>query len=454
MKKVLLQFFLVMLPVVVAAYDAEIDGFYYNFDETNRTATVTFGLRDYSGEITIPSEVTYNGDNYSVTSLGYNAFACCYNLTSIIIPNSVTSIEPCAFEECLSLSSITIPKSVTSIGYLAFKGCCGLTSITIPYSTTSIGYGVFAECPNISTIIVDEENTVYDSRDNCNAIIEKVTNTLVAGCKNTSIPPSATSLGRYAFFGCSSLSSITIPNNITSIGECALNGCTGLSSITIPNSVTTIGNLAFRNCSGLTSITIPNSVTSIDYNAFQGCSGLTSITIPNSITSISNHTFSGCTSLTSVIIPNSVTSIMASAFAYCNNLKDFYCYAEEVPATEIANPFIDSSYKSATLHVPANAINDYMTRSPWSDFGTIVALTESTTVADVNLNTMMIHNNDHLLSIEGVEKGMAICIYDISGKLLSSTTAAADVTTIRTSLPTGSIVIVKIGDISVRVLLK
>ena len=129
-----------------------------------------------------------------------------------------------------------------------------------------------------------------------------------------------TSIGEYAFYGCSSLTSITIPNSVTSIGGSAFNGCSGLTSVTIPNSVTSIGVSAFRDCSGLTSVTISNSVTSISDRAFEGCSGLTSVTIPNSVTSISDRAFEGCSGLTSVTIPNSVTSIGGSAFYGCKGL--------------------------------------------------------------------------------------------------------------------------------------
>ena len=214
---------------------------------------------------------------------------------TITIPNSVTSIGSSAFYGCSGLTSITIPNSVTSIGSSAFSGCGSLTSITIPNSVTSIGDAAFSYCRGLTSITVESENSIFDSRDNCNAIIETSSNTLIAGCKTTTIPNSVTSIGNYAFSGCSGLTSITIPNSVTSIGSSAFQGCSGLTSITIPDGVTSIGSSAFQGCSSLTSITIPNSVTSIGSSAFQGCSSLTSITFLGRVSSIVYSAFYGCT---------------------------------------------------------------------------------------------------------------------------------------------------------------
>ena len=219
----------------------------------------------------------------SVTSIGSSAFYGCSGLTSITIPNSVTSIGYRAFEDCSCLTSITIPNSVTSIGDYAFYGCSGLTSITIPNSVTSIGETAFCRCSGLTSIVVESGNLKYDSRGNCNAIIETANNTLISGCKNTIIPNSVTSIGWSAFGGCSGLASITIPNSVTSIEYNAFNSCSSLTSVTIPNSVTSIQSGAFADCSGLTSVTIGNSVTRIGKSAFYGCSSLTSVTSLNPI---------------------------------------------------------------------------------------------------------------------------------------------------------------------------
>ncbi|MBQ0068131.1 MAG: leucine-rich repeat protein [Bacteroidales bacterium] len=259
---------------------------------------------------TIPDYFAYNQNNLTsitipdfVTFIGSSAFYGCTGLTSVTIGNSVTSIGEGAFSECTGLTSveynaincadptaysyawfknstltslkigdkvkripaylafnqknlsgITIPDSVTFIGSSAFYGCTGLKSITIPNSVTSIGNEAFYECSGLTSIKVDAGNAYYDSRNNCNAIIETKSNSLIKGCMNTIIPNSVTSIGSSAFNYCSGLTSINIPNSVTSIGEWAFSECSGLTSVAIPNSVTYIGDGAFSNCSELLDI--------------------------------------------------------------------------------------------------------------------------------------------------------------------------------------------------------
>ena len=396
--RILCIVFAMFVSIQAHAYDYDFvrnDIYYIVTSAEDKTVEVARS-DTYSGDITIPSTVTYLGQTYTVTSIGDYAFYECSSLTSITIPNSVTSIGSYAFRgcssltsitignsvtsigdwafyNCTSLTSITIPNSVTSIGWSAFSGCTSLTSITIPNSVTSIRSAAFADCSGLTSIKVEAGNTSYDSHGNCNAIIETATNTLIAGCQNTTIPNSVTSIGNWAFSTCSSLTSITIPNSVTSIGSSAFLGCTSLTSSTIPNSVTSIGDWAFYNCTSLTSITIGNSVTSIGSKTFYNCSKLTSINIPNSVTSIGINAFWHCTSLTSITIPNSVTSIGDWAFSACSSLTDVYCYAENVPTTS-SNAFSSSPISSATLHVPVNSLEAYSTTEPWSFFGTKIAM--------------------------------------------------------------------------------
>ncbi|MDY4148155.1 MAG: leucine-rich repeat domain-containing protein, partial [Paludibacteraceae bacterium] len=283
-KKILLLWVLLSTAVCTFAYVFESGDLHYNIT-SDSTVEVTYqkmSSDNYSGltSVIIPESVTYDGTTYNIMNIGYRAFQKCTSLTSVTIGNGVTIIEINAFSGCTGLTSVTIPNSVTTIRYEAFSDCSGLTSITIPISVTSIKGNAFVGCNSLASIKVESGNAVYDSRNNCNAIIETATNTLVAGCRNT-----------------------IIPNSVTSIGSEAFAGCTGLTSITIPNSVTNIGSYAFKDCTSLTSIIIPNSVTNIESNAFSGCTSLRSINIPNSVTFIGEYAFGYCTSLTSINIP-------------------------------------------------------------------------------------------------------------------------------------------------------
>ena len=172
-----------------------------------------------------------------ITSIGDNAFFDCTNLTSIEIPNSVTSIGDNAFYYCTGLTSIEIPNSVTSIGNQAFNYCNGLTSIIIPNSVTSMGNYPFAYCSGLTNIVVEDGNHSYDSRENCNAIIETPHHYLVAGCRNTIIPNSIKHIQTDAFAGCSDLTSIEIPNSVTDIGPGAFEDCSSLSSISYTGTI-------------------------------------------------------------------------------------------------------------------------------------------------------------------------------------------------------------------------
>ena len=325
MKKFLILMALLWAAIPAWSYDFSAvapsgQTLYYAFGGNGGGVRVVRGPVIPLGGLVIPSSVTYLGSVYPVTEIGDTAFLDCSGLTSVTIGNSVTSIGEDAFFYCIGLTSVTIPNSVTSISYGAFQYCSGLTSITIPNSVTSIGGSAFWDCSGLTSIVVSSGNTIYDSRNNCNAIIETATNTLLLGCPNTTIPTSVTSIGDYAFSDCIGLTSVTIPNSVTSIGEGAFVGCSGLTSVTIPNSVTSIGDHAFSYCSGLTSVTIPNSVTSIGDYAFCHCTSLTSVTIPNSVTSIGDEAFCNCIGLTSVTIGNSVASIGNCAFYHCTSL--------------------------------------------------------------------------------------------------------------------------------------
>lgn len=319
----------------------------------------------------------------SVSEIGYSMFYQCKNLTSVVLPDKISVIGEGMFEECFSLTDVTLPEGLTSIGMGAFKYCESLTNITIPAGVTSIGAYGFSGCSGLSQITVDENNTVYDSRENCNAIIETAANKLLFGCKNTVIPNGITTIGQDSFSYCSGLTSIIIPNSVTYIDAGAFYGCSGLKELTMPCSanfyndstpfggihlkkvtltkgsgimmdyimvnsregpicytntpwyisrnsieeiiiedgIENIGNYAFFYTFNLETVVIPESVKSIGKSAFMGCENLKNITIPENVTSIGDGAFGLCKSLTDITIPKNITKIGKNLFKECSGLK-------------------------------------------------------------------------------------------------------------------------------------
>lgn len=403
----------VFLSLPIMAVCVEIDGINYDLVEKTHEATVLYkSSGSYSGDIVIPESVEYEGNyphegtTYRVISIGFNAFRGCSGLTSVTIPNSVAEIGIQAFDGCSGLTSVTIPNSVHGIGKWAFRDCTGLTSVTIGNGVSYVGIGdeAFKGCTGLTSVHISDLAAwckVDFASDDSNPLNyahhlflngEEVKDLVIPngvqsigeyafyrcfGLTSVTIPNSVTSIEPYAFWGCPGLTSVIIPDNVTYLGERAFQSCPGLTSATIGNSVTSIGEYAFSNCTGLASVIIGNSVTSIEFGAFAGC-GLKSVTIPNSVTSIGSFAFQGCLGLTSATIGNSVKRIEKYAFADCRELLDVYCYADKAPYTG-DNVFKNSYIGRAYLHVPAASIENYKAKTPWNEFGKIVALTEEGT---------------------------------------------------------------------------
>jgi len=332
-----------------------------------------------------------------VTSIGFYAFRACNGLKSINIPSSVKLIEEYAFMFCEGLVSVNISEGVGSIENDAFYGCSVLESVKIPASVSNIETEAFGRCRSLESIVVDPANAKYDSRENCNAIIETATNTLIAGCKNTVIPKGITCIGPRAFFHSSDLASITIPEGVTKIWYEAFRDCSSLKQINIPSSVTEIGHQVFYDCEGLTSMTVapknskydsrdgcnaiietasntliyacnttvmPQSITGIGPMAFSRLTGLTEIVIPDGVTSIGYNAFESCNNLTSITIPSSVTGIEFGVFDFCSNLTRVVSKIEK-PFELERNPFFRIS-DDCVLTVPAGTRDAYIS-SGWTE---------------------------------------------------------------------------------------
>lgn len=458
-KLMVLTMLMSMVGLRAMAYGAIVDGIKYNF---NGAEAIVIYNPDYTGRVSIPPTVSYQGYEYSVTSIGDCAFKGCTSLTSITIPTSVTTIGKNAFEGCTSLTIISIPSpnNLTTIDDYAFEGCTSLTHISVPSlnSLISIGKHAFEGCISLTSI----------NKLNCIRYNEYA----FAGCTgliSLTIPNSVTSISSHVFEGCTGLTSLTIPNSVTGIGGYAFAGCMGLTSLTIPNSVTSMGDYVFQDCTGLTSVivfcspvtsknifnncpnlkevtfdcdrvsllfygvsslltvTMTEKVTSIAPYAFFGCNGLTSVTIPSSVTSIEKQAFQGCNGLLSVVIPNSVTTIGDGAFVFCNGLTSLTigknvinigkrAFADDNNLTTIVslieNPFtiisgattnegvFSLSALNGTLYVPEGTFNKYKNTRGWEDFRNIVEGTPS----GINIVSVNKKEND--------------TIYDLNGRLL------------------------------------
>ena len=287
----------------------------------------------------------------SVITIGEFAFYRCTGLTSVILENGVTNIGHQVFGECTGLTEISIPNSVTSIGAFVFGSCISLASVTIPESVTSISNTPFFGCSGLTSIKVASGNPKYDSRHDCNAIIETSTNTLIAGCQNTIIPNGVINIDYDAFWFCSSLTSISIPNSVTNIRAGAFEGCGNLASIIIGSDVTSIGTDAFKECNNLTSVTLESNaivsatrtastslktifgeqvknyvigdgVSAIGAYAFNGCSNMQSVTIGRNVTSMSSNAFSGCTGITTVNLKSN--SIVSTSRTSATSMKAIF----------------------------------------------------------------------------------------------------------------------------------
>ena len=284
----------------------------------------------------ILSNVTINGINYIVTTIGVSAFNGRSTLTSVTIPNSVTTIGNSAFQGCSGLTSVTIPNSVTFIGVALFLNCSGLTSVNLPNTLTHITDHMFSYCTNLTSIIIPHGVTNINGYAfrNCTALA------------SVNIPDSVLAIGLYTFHECRSLTSIIIPDNVSTIAAFTFRHCSNLTSVTINirtipqqlfefctslqsvnmgNKTQTITGGAFKNCTSLPSITIPNGVVDIQHTVFQNCTSLASVTLQNTFNGsnlqIGASCFDNCTSLPSITIPSSVRYIGDNAFKNCTNLS-------------------------------------------------------------------------------------------------------------------------------------
>ncbi len=457
MKHLLLQRLLLVAMLFTSlnafSYDFIVDNIYYEIlSETDKTVQVTYKnfvwatntyTSDYSGDIVIPSTVTYNDINYTVTNIYDHAFIKCTELTSVSIPNTVTNIGECAFYSCSKLKSITIPNSVTKIGDSAFAECIELATISVPESVIDINhsFGNTAWYKNQPDGVIFINNLLYDYKgtmpENTDFTVKEGTTVIChnalsckGGLKSVTIPKSVKHIGMGAFNGCFNLETVTIEDGCTAfINDMAFEGCPKLATITIPNSIIEISSYAFSETAwydaqpsgsvyigkvlydykgtmpentnfivkdgtvcitnqtfnwseGLVSISIPNTVKSIICGAIGYCKGLTSIAIPNSVEHIGEWVFSGCSNLKTIYIGDSVKRIDEYAFNDLGENLTEIISASIVPPTAHESVFNYNNLDNVTLYVPVGTKTAYANAVAWNRFKNIVEDDTKTAISE------------------------------------------------------------------------
>ncbi len=475
MKKIITSSFLLLLSLSIFSQTSfEVAGIYYK-QLTASTAKVISGSVKYSGNVIIPAQVTFSGQDFSVVEIGDNAFNYCSNMTSVVIPNSVTTIGKGAFILCMQLSSLTIPNSVTFIGQNAFS-YCAISSLVIPNSITSIGDRTFQYCNELRSVTIP--NSVRTIGKYAFSMCQKLT--------SIDIPNSVTALGDSSFYESLNLSSISIPNSVASvgynsftntswfqnqpnglvyagkvaykykgvmpantiitladgtlsIGDYAFANCNGLTNISIPNTVLSIGSHAFYDCRGLTSIVLPNAVSSIKDYTFFNCNDLYSISIPNSINSIGEYALSYCTSLNSITLPSSITSIGSYAFSYCSDLSSISVNAS-TPIDLMPSYSVFSNVKKSTckLYVPQGSKLAYQAAIQWKDFVNIIENVTNGSMPTTNLDLHISTNKaSGQVLIHGLASVAQVTVYNLSGRQMLRQTVSPNEPVLISALPCG-----------------
>lgn len=312
-----------MVAIVLPGMAFESGDISYTINSDSTSVTVARGAYVGLTNVTIPASVTFEGKSYAVTGVADNAFYSCADMKSISLPSSLKTIGGSAFRSCTSLTEFTIPSKVDTIGGYALANCDALTKVTIGKALKcNLTYTLFYSTPSLATIIVESGNPRYDSRGNCNALVETATNTLIVGCKGSTIPSTVTEIAGQAFYHVTSLTSVNIPGTVKKINNSAFQECENLQTVTIGNGVEHMGTWAFHSCKSLTSIAMPNSITSFGYGCFHSCTNLVSVTLPNNMTELPIYMFVSCKSLKNITLPSTMTYIGYESFENCSSLEN------------------------------------------------------------------------------------------------------------------------------------
>lgn len=405
-------------------------------------------------------------------------------VTDVIIPNSITSINDGIFEGCSEIASVTIPDGVTSIGKYSFDGCKKLTSITLPSGVVSIGNCAFQECSNLESINLPQKITTigYSAFSGCEAL------------KSIVIPDGVTDIMDATFYHCVNLASVILPNSLTSLGTQAFGDCSSLESIIIPRNVTNISQFAFQNCSSLTSINLPKNLVEIGMNAFQNVNLMTITSLieePFPIKWNMNdniHVFSDNTIMNATLY---VPKGTINKYKETEGWKDFV-FIEEMKGEQCKIPTI--SYENGKLtfntetdgaichysisdddiktgrgnEVQLNAtytISVYATKEGCENSDLVTATlcwidkepqTEGITdgVSQISSRAVLIQSEGGIISLQGVDDGTQVSAYTADGVLAGSAISRNGGALLNTNFRPGTTAIVKVGEKSIKVVIK
>ena len=415
--KRLIFLILIITPLLASAYDFERDGIYYNileselYDHEEPICEVTFATKirgdilnhmgtiyDYQGEVTIPQTVEYEDTEYKVIGIGYRACAFCELISFITLPEGLEYIDDYAFLSCQTMKFPNIPSTVRSIGIYAFDLCIEFKKITIPANIEHLGICAFSGCTSLKTAEILCDLTEIPANTFSYTDLVEIT-----------IPKTVTTIGEGAFYECSNLESISLPQGLQTIEDNVFATCKKIASINIPDGVSHIGTHAFYDCSNMYAIHLPQKLKGISIDMLMYCKQLVEARIPENVKYIQNMAFAGDISLRSVHIMGNVDTIEAQVFLGCHQLTDVYCHASIIPSADslafsdaiVPIPELATAIaQQATLHVPAEMVDAYKRKYPWSEFAAIVAIEDETAIHEV----------------EGRNRQLAKQYYTIDGK--------------------------------------
>lgn len=499
MKKFVLVAAYVLLAMSVSAYDFCVDDIYYNILPSGEGVEVTHNNTDeyngfgaYTGSVTIPESVTFDGITYNVVSIGEDAFAESTRLTKISIPESIVTIGRKAFYSCSRLRELVLPNSVTSIGELAFYHCVKLQSINIPAAVGVIGSKAFMLCGGLTELTVDESNTQYSSENNI--IYNKEKTLLVAamptfsghldlpltvkeigenafvecdgltsvdlgnvsvihdfaffdckGLTTVTFPTSLEELGFGAFFNCTNMAALNMNDNLKVVGERAFTRCISLKDIVFAGDNLKIGNHAFESCKAMTLTDITDCIAEVGDYAFAACVKFRTVSLPRSIKSIGNYAFFACPQITRLSIGSEMETIGENVFYNCSRMRQITVNAMTPPVI-CDNTFPEVVYNNAKLAVPDESVEEYKASQYWEKFLSIAP--SAIAAVDVDGNARVVAAGKRL-TVEGVAFDVQVAVYTLDGALVQMTTAGD----ISQYVLTGGVYIVKVDGKTFKVVL-